>query len=83
MASKSSHRDASNPGKLPRHAVAGLAAARRAMSGPAPPGDTAMPARLLRRAPERHPLASLRPLIGPALRVATGCPTRADVHLLV
>jgi hypothetical protein len=32
---------------------------------------------------ERRPLASLRPLIGPALRVVIDQPTDADVHLLV
>lgn len=31
----------------------------------------------------RLPLASLRPLVGPALRVVIGRPTDADVHLLV
>lgn len=41
-------------------------------------GLEALPAAL-----QRLPFASLRPLVGPALRVVIGRPTDADVHLLV
>lgn len=41
-------------------------------------GLKALPATLA-----RLPIASLRPLVGPALRVVIGRPTDADVHLLV
>ena len=41
-------------------------------------GLTALPVTL-----QQRPFASLRPLVGPALRVVIGRPTDADVHLLV